>query len=471
MKHTFNCVVCGKEYTSYKERSYCCSKECQAIYRESQKIHCTCDYCGKDIWLVPSKYKSSLNRGQHKRYCSKECANKGAFTSQLVTCKNCGKEFYRQPSMIFKNNYCSPNCYNEYKLKHSKMYKKVCPVCNKNFETHHPNQVCCSIECGGVFNRKRRTCICENCGIEFEKILYDIDRANKHFCSNKCRYEYISWSEEDVNFLIENYKKITSKEISKRLNYRHQPREVRRKAATLGLSESPYWTQEEEQILKDNYSNIPMSELQKLLPNRSLCSIIGKSNVYGLMSYFYLSRLYTDDENQYLKDNYLDKTDKELAEHLNRSATAIQQRLCVLNLYRPFDPTQKSYKDLNAFVRSRIYMWKNQFRERHNYTCAITGKRSNIIVHHCRSFNLLMEETVDILNFQIKNSFQDYTNEELEEFVDTFMDLQDSYDACVCITEDIHKLFHKEYGYGDNTEEQWEEFVTNYRNGKYDNVA
>ena len=51
------------------------------------------------------------------------------------------------------------------------------------------------------------------------------------------------------------------------------------------------------------------------------------------------------------------------------------------------------------------------------------------------------------------------------------MEIQDNYDACVCITEEIHKLFHKEYGYGNNTEEQWEEFVTNYHNGKYDNVA
>ena len=84
---------------------------------------------------------------------------------------------------------------------------------------------------------------------------------------------------------------------------------------------------------------------------------------------------------------------------------------------------------------------------------------------------MLIEETVDVLNFQLKDRFQDYTEDELNEFVDTFMEIQDNYDACVCITESIHKLFHKEYGYGDNTEEQWEEFVTNYRNGKYDNVA
>ena len=56
-------------------------------------------------------------------------------------------------------------------------------------------------------------------------------------------------------------------------------------------------------------------------------------------------------------------------------------------------------------------------------------------------------------------------------FVDKFMELQDHYNAYVCITEDVHKLFHKIYGYGDNTVEQWDEYVTDYKNGKFKNIA
>ena len=472
MKNTFTCVICGKEYTSYKERSYCCSKECQSIYRESRKIPCKCDYCGKEMKILPSVYNISVNRGLKKHYCSKECANKGAITSKTVKCKNCGKEFTRFPSMIFENNYCSHQCYNDYKLKNTTAITKICPICNKEFTTYHSKQVCCSRECGGKLNQKRLTCTCANCGESFDRIISEVKKAKLHFCSDKCKNEYRSWDDSDIEILKKYYKKVSSYEISEvLLEGRHEPREVRRKAATLGLSENPFWTKEEEQILKDNYSKIPMDELRKLLPNRSLSAIIGKSNQYGLTSYFNINKFYTDEENKYLRDNYLTKTDKEIATYLNRTISAIQQRLCVLNLYRPFDPKQKTYKDLNAFVRARIYTWKNIFREKHNYTCAITGSRSNIIVHHCRSFNLLIEETVDVLNFQLKDRFQDYTEDELNEFVDTFMEIQDNYDACVCITEEIHKLFHKEYGYGNNTEEQWEEFVTNYHNGKYDNVA
>lgn len=43
------------------------------------------------------------------------------------------------------------------------------------------------------------------------------------------------------------------------------------------------------------------------------------------------------------------------------------------------------------------------------------------------------------------------------------LELQESYGAYVCIAENVHKEFHKQYGYGDNTLEQWNEFVENYK--------
>lgn len=41
--------------------------------------------------------------------------------------------------------------------------------------------------------------------------------------------------------------------------------------------------------------------------------------------------------------------------------------------------------------------------------------------------------------------------------------IQNKYPTIV-ITIDIHKLFHHEYGYGYNTEEQWNEFVERHKN-------
>ena len=471
MLQTFICEQCGKEYKSRKPNSKHCSKECQQKYWKSQRKKYNCDYCGKEIIIKNCEYQALKSGQRKKKYCSKECADKGAFTSKLIKCRNCGKEFYRNPSTIVEHNYCSQKCYTEYKLKNSKLNRRICPICNKEFETYHPNQIYCSKECASISNRNRITCICENCGKVFERIASEVIKNEKHFCCKQCAKDYFGWTKDDIEFLKNNYGVISSSEISKRINYRHKEREIRRKAAEIGLSICSFWTEEEEKILKENYSKIPMNEVRKLLPDRTLPAIMGKVKSLGLISYFNISRMYTDEDNQYLRDNYLIKTNEEMAKHLNRSVNAIQQRLRIMGLFRPFDPKSKSYRGLADFVRSRLYLWKNRFREDNNYTCVLTGKHSNIIVHHCRGFNLILEEAIEVLNFPIKDSFQDYTHEELEELVNTFMEIQDEYDACVCITEDIHKLFHKEYGYGDNTVEQWEQFVNDYHNGKYAKAA
>lgn len=68
----------------------------------------------------------------------------------------------------------------------------------------------------------------------------------------------------------------------------------------------------------------------------------------------------------------------------------------------------------------------------------------------------------------------DYTDKELRDILDLFRIKQDKYPLGVCLTKDVHMLFHNKYGYGNNTEIQWNEFVTDFKNGKYDkelNVA
>jgi hypothetical protein len=63
--------------------------------------------------------------------------------------------------------------------------------------------------------------------------------------------------------------------------------------------------------------------------------------------------------------------------------------------------------------------------------CEVTGETDNLVIHHLYSFNTHPELGNDLTNM-------------------------------VRITETVHKAFHKEYGYGNNTPQQWEEFVNNY---------
>lgn len=88
-------------------------------------------------------------------------------------------------------------------------------------------------------------------------------------------------------------------------------------------------------------------------------------------------------------------------------------------------------------TKRRIFGYKNfrkEVLERDNYTCQITGETNcDLEVHHL-------------------NGFDNYKNERL-----------DTSNA-VTLSKAIHAVFHKIYGYGDNTKEQFEEFVNNYKN-------
>lgn len=457
MNYKHICKNCNKEYYSYKEKSNFCSNKCK---KEYSHVPYKCDYCGKEFLAKRSSYEKLLKGEQKHLYCSVECANNGFKNSITKICKNCGKEFTVWKSYE-SQEYCSKDCMYEYKRNHSVNKIKICPICNKEFKQKHPEQKYCSVECRNESMRSRITCICEYCGKEFDRKKSEVNKNKHHYCLNECRMNGMFWNKNDIQILIDNYGKIKYKEMC---NLFYPPKtidEIRRKAIYLGLTSPRDWSEEELNILINNYSNVPINEMLKLLPNRTKSSILGKAKGLNLKSYFYLTSKYSDNDIKYLKENYLNKSNKELAECLNRSEYGIEQYLRILGLQRPKEIGK--YKDLIRYVRARITPWKNKIRKDCNYTCALSGCRSNIVVHHIRSFNLIFEETIENLNFKEKE-FSEYTIEELNNFVEEFMELQDYYNSYICITETIHKDFHNKYGYGYNTEEQWDEYIEKYYN-------
>lgn len=108
-------------------------------------------------------------------------------------CLNCGKEFFKLPSVIKagEGKYCSRQCAD---AMHSKKYQETwvvskCEICGK--EIKHPNfksPKYCSYECKhighGNLLRKREIKTCENCGKEFMPTS-----AKGKFCSPECVHE------------------------------------------------------------------------------------------------------------------------------------------------------------------------------------------------------------------------------------------------------------------------------------------
>ena len=117
--------------------------------------------------------------------------------------------------------------------------------------------------------------------------------------------------------------------------------------------------------------------------------------------------------------------------------------------------------------------WKRKTYIRENSKCQITGKHvhgGNSDVHHLKGFNIIVREAHDLHNIQIKEIVADYTEEELrllEEYVASWH--KDTSNA-VLLSEDVHKLFHKLYGKGENTPEQFEEFKERYLAGEFKEI-
>ena len=372
-------------------------------------------------------------------------------------CEFCGKDF---EDYIKSTRFCSRSCYYDNRRKNSKSKELICQICNTLFKQSYSKQIFCSVECRVKSTEDKVECACDYCGSLFFRKRSEVDKCINHYCSIVCRNKALWWSDDDTQILKDNFGKIPYKNMVNLFSMPKTVDEIKRRAIYIGLTSSRNWSDEEIKILVDNYSTKPMKDVEELLPNRSRSSILGQAKAKKLKSFFYLNHIYSKEEDDYLIENYLKKNNDELGEHLNRSPNGIAQRLYVLNLHRP--TAIDSYYNLTCYVRSHIYSWKESVRKENNYTCALTGKRSNVIVHHIRGFNLLMSETVDVLDFPIYNNISEYTQEQLDLFLETFLQIQELYHSYICINEDVHKNFHSIYGYGYNTEDQWDEFVNMY---------
>lgn len=236
---------------------------------------------------------------------------------------------------------------------------------------------------------------------------------------------------------------------------------IQSQAEKMNLTKSRIWTDEELQLLKDNYSNIGSAGIAELLPHKTRDAIRGKARALGLQSNCYWS----EKETQYLINNWETKNDIELATYLGRGVKGVADKRRDLGLYY-LSHDKHGYETLEQYIRMNIADWKKRSMNNCDYKCVLTGEKFDDI-HHIHGFNLIFQETLDLLHVEIKDTIEEYTQKELDNIISTFCKIQDKYPLGVCLSKEIHKLFHSIYGYGNNTEEQWNEFEQNYKNGIY----
>lgn len=369
-------------------------------------------------------------------------------------CKNCNKEFYN----YFKDGkFCSQDCMKEYRKNNSILSNRKCKLCGKIFNAHDNKVQFCSKKCSGIARRKRQLLICDCCGKQFERINSEIVKNKNHFCSFECKILYSAWTKNDLSLLINNYGKMKYEEIKKILYSNRSISEIKRKANELGITKNNYWSENEISILVNNYENKTLIEVKKMLPNRTISSILTKARDYNLYSLNTLVHRYTNDEDEYIKNNYNKMRTKEIADKLNRTKDAIIIRANKLGIYK--DKTVDCYSSLYEYIRKRMQYLNRKMVKEFGNKCFITGQTENLVIHHITGFNLLLLDAIELYGFPLYDNLSDYKIEELESFLEMFINYHSLYAKCVCITQFIHKEFHKIYGYGNNTEEQWNDFI------------
>lgn len=126
-------------------------------------------------------------------------------------------------------------------------------------------------------------------------------------------------------------------------------------------------------------------------------------------------------------------------------------------------------REIYDLLRDNLDQWKKDSMESCDYKCVITGNRFDDI-HHLYNFNKIVKETLITLGFNEDISLSLLTEKDISLIKGTSLELHYKYGLGVCLTKEIHKLFHLRYGNIDNNKSQFEEFKSLYdcRGDKYE---
>jgi hypothetical protein len=139
------------------------------------------------------------------------------------------------------------------------------------------------------------------------------------------------------------------------------------------------------------------------------------------------------------------------------------------NLSKENNPRWKGgISPLHKYLRYHIKEWKIHSFVKHKRKCVITGRNADV-VHHLYSFSNILLETLIACDLKIEEDISKYTESELRKLVDACIEIHHKYGLGVPLSSDIHKLFHKLYGWGNNTPEQFEEFQIRWCAGEFKN--
>lgn len=309
------------------------------------------------------------------------------------------------------------------------MMIKICNYCRNEFETKDKRQKYCCKECSSKsrsLNASKIKVQCIYCKKEIERYRSQI--RNEVYCSKDCYLKY-KQENESVTCKCDICSKIITikKSHYERVKHHYCSYECSKKGF------STYYS-------GVNSLNNGKKLDEKIKRKISITKI--KSNLVGARNKNYRRKLINCDmcgKGIEIKPYRLKETSRH---YCSKECQGEHYKTLFKGINNPsYNPDKTDEERIIERKHPEYYQWRTAVYKRDNWTCQITNvKGNNIVAHHLNSYNLDKKHRTDVENG-------------------------------ITISERIHTLFHKEYGYGNNTKEQFEEFKQRYYNNEFNIVS
>lgn len=296
----------------------------------------------------------------------------------------------------------------------------------------------------------------------FDMSKQSIISAASEFGIKRERTKFATFSKEEDELIVEYFNQgLSDEEISKLLPHR-TANSINTRRSRIGATKPMLWSKEENDLLTELYNNMPAIELTQYLPGRSRNAIVLHAEHIGLSRTGYRDyEYYTEEDYEYIRNHYLEMSDEEIGNILNRSRDSIKNMRNKMGLLR-INKDQTNYESFDVYFRRHNKEWKLNSMRNCNYKCVITEDRFEDI-HHLYSQDLVIDEVLRRWGFN-KNTFDinKLHEKDREQLLADVLEEQSKYPLGVCLRHDIHKQFHDIYGYGHNTPNQFIDFAERF---------
>ena len=326
----------------------------------------------------------------------------------MKKCKKCGiekeyGEFYKKKnSKDGRENKCK-----ECKKEDSYRHIKICPVCKKEFKTSKIKQEHCSKSCRGINDTKKTEVKCSVCKTKIMKTPKEIERSKNHYCSNDCRSVGVKLNQSGRN--NPNFKNKTLIVKCKNCSKDFVILECNLKNINGKYKKNLYCSNKckalHQKIILRNNKNPNFRNSKKII----LCSYCSKS--------------------------YKKRIDKITANnYCSNECKALHQKVLLTGTNNPnyLHGLSEKIRNERRMIDGYSY-WREQVFMRDSYKCQICNGDKTLNAHHLNGYNWFIEGRTDIRN-----------------------------GVTLCV--DCHNKFHNIYGRGNNTKEQFEEYINNIKN-------